>query len=61
MDVLSSYSAAGMTPYASGMRPTLSPENPVLESVVAVVLLLTALPLSQPSSGNRGQNLDVYA
>ena len=60
MDVLSSYSAAGMTPYASVMRPTLSPENPVLESVVAV-LLLTALPLSHPSSGSRGQNLDVYA
>lgn len=60
MDVLSSYSAAGMMPYASVMRPTLSPENPVLESV-AVLQLLTMLPLPHPSSSGRGQNLDVYA
>lgn len=60
MDVLSSYSASGMTPYSSSARPTLSPENPVLESVVAV-LLLTALPLVQPGSSHLGQNLDVYA
>jgi len=60
MDVLSSYSASGMTPYNSSARPTLSPENPVLESVVAV-LLLTALPLAHPGSSHLGQNLDVYA